>query len=312
MTVEEYLDYWMETYVKQNCSPNTYKRYKFSINDIKNYIGKLKLTKLNPLIIEKFYKDILDEKEISVNTLVKTHRTFHLALHHAVQWQLLSTNYCDYVNKPKQIKKEICFWEANKVKSNLAKMKGHRLYNITFLGVHTGMRVGELCGLRWENVDLKNGTIRVEEQLQRIDGKLKLVKLKTTKSKRTITLYPSTIELLKELQNTTTKVVNLEDYKKETKDKKDFVLHWEDGRPFDPHYVSQKFKDALDYCGIEDKITFHGTRHTHATMLLKAGTNLKIISERLGHSSVSFTQDIYVHVDNEMQQDEILKATRFL
>lgn len=309
MVVHDYLDYWMETYVKSNCSPNTYKRYKISVNDINNYLGNIKLSKLNPLIIEKFYKDVIVDKEISTNTLLKTHRTFHLALKCAQQWQLLNTNPCDLVTKPKELKKEIEFWEPSKVKKYLNKLEGHFLYNITYIACHTGMRVGELCGLRWENVDLKNGIIKVEEQLQRVDGKLSLVKLKTTNAKRVISLYPSTVELLRKLQNTT-KIIPINRCKNE--DKNDFVLHWEDGRPLDPHYVSQNFKEALDYCGVDSIITFHGTRHTHATMLLKAGTNVKVISKRLGHSNVAFTMDTYVHVNLDMQKEEIYKAAQFL
>ncbi len=311
MTVSEYLDYWMDTYVKNNCSPNTYKRYMFSVKDIKSYIGNIKLSKLNPLLIEKFYKDILNEKEISTNTLLKTHRTFHLSLKHAQQWQLIHTNLCDLVNKPKEIKKEIEFWDANKVREYLYKLKNHKFYDITYLACHTGMRIGELCGLRWENIDFKKGVIYVEEQLQRIDGKLSLSKLKTTNSKRTISLYPSTIEHLRNMQNTT-KIIDFDAYKKVNKNKTDFVFTWEDGRPIDPHYISQKFKDVLEFCGIKDVISFHGTRHTHATMLLKSGTNIKVISKRLGHSTVAFTMDTYVHVNLDMQKDEILKASQFL
>lgn len=309
MIISDYLDYWLETYVLNNCSPNTYKRYRLSVNDIKNYLGPIKLSKLNPLMIEKFYKNILEDKEISSNTLLKTHRTFHLALKHAQQWQLLHYNPCDLVTKPKEIKKEIEFWNPDQVKNYLNKLNGHVLYNITYIACHTGMRVGELCGLRWENVDLKNGVIYVVEQLQRIDRKLTLTKLKTTNSKRAITLYPSTVELLRKLQNTT-KVINLNDYRKE--EINDFVFCWDDGRPMDPHYVSQNFREALKYCGIDDIITFHGTRHTHATMLLKAGTNIKVISKRLGHSNVAFTMDTYVHVNLEMQKEEIYKASQFL
>lgn len=294
MTVAEYLDYWMETYVKNNCAFSTYKRYSFSVNDIKEHIGYIKLTKLNPLIIEKMYKDIIEETKQSQNTLIKTHRTFHLALKHAQQWQLINNNPCDLVNKPKTIKKDIEYWHPDLVKENLNKLKGHRLYNIIFLACHTGMRVGELCGLRWENVDLKNGIIHVREQLQRIDKELKLVSLKTENSIRDIALYPQTIKFLKQLR----KIFLNSDY----------VFSWEDGRPFDPHYVSQNFSKALTLCGIEDKITFHGLRHTHATMLLAAGVNEKTISERLGHSTVSFTMDIYTHVNLDMQKQEIKKA----
>lgn len=311
MTISEYLDYWLETYVKNNCSPNTYKRYIFSVKYIKNYLGHIKLTKLNPLLIEKFYKDILEEKEISTNTLLKTHRTFHLALKHAQQWQLIHTNHCDFVNKPKEIKREIEFWIPTKVKDYLERLKTHKFYDITYLACHTGMRIGELCGLRWENVDLKKGVIYVEEQLQRINGKLTLTQLKTSNSKRIITLYPSTIQHLKNIKKQN-KIIELNSYKNIDNNKTDFVFIQENNKPFDPHYISQKFKQTLELCNIPDIISFHGTRHTHATMLLSAGTNIKVISKRLGHSTVAFTMDTYVHVNLDMQQNEILKASQFL
>lgn len=306
--LSDYLDYWMETYVKSNCSPSTYKRYKLSINDIKKYLGAIKLSKINPLMIEKFYRDVLEDKKISSNTLLKTHRTFHLSLKHAQQWQLINTNPCDLVTKPKETKKEIDFWNPTMVKEYLNKLSGHWIYNITYLACHTGMRVGELCGLRWEDVDLRNGVISVTSQLQRVDGKLTLTELKTKNAKRQISLYPSTIEFLQKIKKTS-KVIKLDEFKSNTND---FVFHWDDGRPMDPHYISQNFKESLEYCGIDDIITFHGTRHTHATMLLKAGTNIKVISKRLGHSNVAFTMDTYVHVNLDMQKEEIFKAAQFL
>jgi integrase len=319
MTVEQYLDYWNETYVKPNCSDNTILRYSFSIADIKKYLGSIKLCKLNPLLIEKFYKDVVADKGQSQNTLLKTHRTFHLALKHAQQWQLIHTNYCDLVNKPKEIKKDIEFWNPKDIKANLKKLQGSKLYNISFLAVHTGLRVGELCGLKWKDVDFKHNTIKVQEQLQkkRETKKLTQSNLKTTTSYRIVTLYPSTVEFLKNLRNTTTdycendsNIINF-DAKKDISEV--YVFHWEDdGRPMDPHYVSQKFKGILSDCGINDSITFHGLRHTHATMLLASGVKEKVISERLGHSTVAFTMDVYTHVNIDMQKEEIKKISKFL
>lgn len=311
MTVSEYLDYWNETYVKQNCSAGTIKRYGFSIRDIKEYLGNVKLSKLNPSLIEKFYKDIVKDKGQSQNTLLKTHRTFHLALKHAQQWQLIHTNYCDLVNKPRETKKEIEYWNPADIKKNLKLLKMSNLHNISFLAVHTGLRVGELCGLRWKDIDLKNKILKVNNQLQRINGKLQLCNLKTSNAYRLVSLYPSTVQFLKELQNptTTSKVVNIVE-KKITDE--EYVFHWEDYRPYDPHYVSQKFKQELIDCGITDLITFHGLRHTHATMLLASGVNEKVISERLGHSNVAFTMDTYTHVNIDMQEKELKKISKFI
>ncbi|MDU4598365.1 MAG: site-specific integrase, partial [Clostridium sporogenes] len=89
------------------------------------------------------------------------------------------------------------------------------------------------------------------------------------------------------------------------------ILCWEDGRPIDPHYISQHFPKMLKDYNLP-KIRFHDLRHTHATLLLKLGTNPKVISDRLGHSTVSFTLDTYSHVNTKMQKEEVSKAENFL
>lgn len=307
INVSDYLDYWLKTYVKVNCAYRTYQRYNLSCNDVKKYLGTIKLSRLNPLLIETFYQDVLRDKNISTNTLLKTHRTLHLALRHAVQWKLITSNPSDFVNKPKEVKAEIKYWSPELIKENLSKLKGHRLYDIAFISAHTGLRIGELCGLKWCDLDLENNVLKVERQLQRDEEGLELKTTKTPKGIRHVTLYPSTIEHLNNMRNTT-KVVNLNDYKKHVHDD-DFIFAWkDDGRPMDPHYVSQNFKSALEYCGIEDQITFHGLRHTHATALLKANVNTKTISTRLGHANTAFTMDTYQHVNLDMQKEEVSKA----
>ncbi|PRR70875.1 tyrosine-type recombinase/integrase [Clostridium thermopalmarium] len=306
MTVNEYLNYWMETYPKNHCQPSTYKRYEFFVNDINSYLGQYKLSKLNPMLIQKFYEDLMNDKKISSNTVLKTHRMFHLALKHAQQWQLINVNPCDLVSPPKAIKTEMKYWQPDEINFYLDTInKDEILYKPTYLAVHTGLRVGELCALQWEDVDLINGTIKVNKTLQRVNGKLILKQPKTKNSSRIVTLLSSTIKFLKEL-------------KKEAMERRlkygvelGYVLCWEDGRPMDPHYVSQKFPKLLEKYNLP-KIRFHDLRHTHATLLLKLGTSPKIISERLGHSTVSFTLDIYSHVNVDMQRDEVSKAENFL
>lgn len=309
ITVKEYMDYWFSVYPEKECQPSTIKRYKEFKNDINKYIGNIKLQKLNPLAVQTFYKNLSDERKLSNNTIIKIHRMLHLSLKHAQQWQMIYTNPCDLVNIPKSSKKEMDYWNPEDITSHLDKLKGHKLYPAIFLAVHTGLRVGELCGLKWTDLNFKDGTLKVERTLQRIDGKLTEKIPKTTKSKRIVTLLPSTLEYLEEMQNKTTnnsKIIQLNSLKLNN-----YILCWEDGRPMDPHYISQKFPGVLEERKIP-KIRFHDLRHTHATLLLKLGTNPKIISERLGHSTVSFTLDTYSHVNTDMQKEEVLKAKNFL
>ncbi|WP_315117904.1 site-specific integrase [uncultured Clostridium sp.] len=304
MNVQEFMEYWLDKYPKRNCQPATYKRYQEFSNDIVKYLGKYKLTELKPLIIEDFYDKLIDERKLSNNTVIKIHRMFNLSLKHAQTWQMLIVNPCSLASPPKSTKEEMSYWKADEISFYLDRIKGHRLYNVTFLAAHTGCRVGELCALKWEDIDLVDSILNITKSMQRIKGKLTLKETKTPKSNRTITLFPSTIKFLKEL-------------KREHMERKlehgidmDYVLCWEDGRPMDPHYVSQKFPKMLAEYNLP-KVRFHDLRHTHATLLLKSKTNPKVISERLGHSTVAFTLDTYSHIDVETQRNEVSKAEQF-
>lgn len=305
MTVKEYIEYWLDTYPKNHCQPATYKRYKEFSRDILNYLGQLKLSKLNPLLIQNFYENLLTERDLSNNTVIKVHRMFHLSLKHAQQWQLLNTNPCDLVTPPKATEIKMKYWNPDEIQFYLEQIKEEKLYTSTLLAVHTGCRVGELCGLKWEDVDLINGIITIDKTMQRINGKLQLKQPKTKKSSRVITLLGSTVTFLKALKN------EHRQRKLEYNTPMDYVLCWEDGRPMDPHYISQHFPDMLKKHKLP-VIRFHDLRHTHATLLLKLGTNPKVISERLGHSTVSFTLDTYSHVNTDMQRSEVSKAENFL
>lgn len=305
MNLKEYMEYWLETYPRCNCQPATYKRYKEFSRDIIKYLGSIKLSKLTPLAIQKFYQDLIDERKLSNNTVIKVHRMFHLTLKHAQQWQMISSNPCELVNIPKGTKEEMKYWAPDEINFYLEQIKDHKLYNATFLAVHTGLRVGELCALQWKDVDLVNGTLTVNKTMQRIDGNLELKQPKTKNSTRVVTLLSSTLQFLKELKK------NHMERKLKYKIELNHVLDWEDGRCMDPHYISQHFPKMLKQYNIP-QIRFHDLRHTHATLLLKIGTNPKVISERLGHSTVSFTLDTYSHVSTQMQRDEVSKAENFL
>lgn len=305
MTVKDYLKYWLKAYPKNNCQPSTYKRYEFFCDDIINYLGSIKLSKLNPLIIQKFYVDLKSDKNISNNTIIKTHRMFHLALKHAQKWQLILVNPCDLVTPPASDPIEMKYWEPDDISTYLEMLKDDFLYSIVYLAVHTGLREGELCALKWNDFDSIEKTITVDKTLQRIDGVLKLKRTKTKKSTRIVTLFDSTSKFLRTMKSKD-KVLKLQ-----KGIELDYIFHWEDGRPIDPNYVSKNFPKALSSRKIP-QIRFHDLRHTHATLLRKLNVDAKVISERLGHSDVAFTLKTYTHVNTKMQREEVAKAADFL
>lgn len=328
MKLSNYMDYWLESYSKVNCQPSTHKRYEQFFKDIKNYLGSIKLNKLTPLAVQKFYSDLSCERKLSNNTIIKVHRMFHLALKCAQKWQMIFVNLCDLVTPPKATDIKIKYRDPEDIKDYLDILKEEFLYPLVLTAVHTGLRDGELCGLRWDDVDLINKTLTVSRSLQRIDGLLKLKTPKTKKGSRVVTLYDSTVEVLKKLKNT--------DRSKKLAEgiELNYVFHWDDTivvksnntnekdkieyRPIDPHYVSEQFPKILaSYKNKEGqqiipKIRFHDLRHTHATLLRKINVDAKVISERLGHSDVAFTLKTYTHVNTEMQREEVSKAEIFL
>lgn len=306
MTVKEYIDYWMETYPKINCQPSTYKRYQFFRNDIVNYLGNTKLSKLNPLLIQKFYGNLKTDRKISNNTIIKTHRMFHLALKQAQKWQLIFVNPCDLVTTPPSDLIEMKYWNPEDISDYLNEIKDEFLYPYIFLAVHTGLREGELCALLWEDVDLIDKTIAVRKTMQRVDSVLQRKKVKTKKSDRVVTLFDSTVKFLKDMK-TRDKSLKLQ-----KGIELEYVFHWEDGRPMDPHYIAQNFPLVFESHKDIPKIRFHDLRHTHATLLRKLKVDAKVISERLGHSDVAFTLKTYTHVNTEMQREEVSKAENFL
>jgi integrase len=332
ITVGAYLDKWMKAYVHSNCKHTTIKRYETFVKQIKEYIGVIKLAKLSPLTIQEFYTDLQEDRGISNNTLIKTHRMLHEALKQAQKWQLIYTNPADLVTLPKEEPIKMKFWDPDMLNDYLDLVKGTPFYNIIFLAVHTGLRQAEICGLGYEDIDFINKTLHVQNSVQRYNGKLVLDSLKTKNSNRVITLYDSVIQLLKAMKKKD-KELKLKTKRKEDKLDPNFVFHWDDVtaignmdtkkefkcyRPMDPHYISEQFPTIIKSIVDEDgeqlipSIRFHDLRHTHATMLRKLGVDTKVISERLGHSDVAFTLKTYTHVNVDMQRNEMSKVEDFL
>jgi integrase len=297
-TLKEYLDYWMETYAKQNVAPTTYERYGFFVQDLKP-LWNIKLNAIKPFHVQNYYSKLIDEGKKSNSTILKIHRFLHLALKHAVKWQIVLNNIADAVTPPKAEKVEMKVWDSKTANQFLDLIKDEPIYMAVLLAIHTGMRRGEICALRWRDIDLKKGVIYVQNNLQKVNGKLELVSPKTKKSQRTIVLIRATIKELKKYKKMQkkSKVISISN---------DFLFVWPDGTLIYPSYFTDKFKELVKRHSFPE-IRFHDLRHTHATMLLQQGVNPKIVSERLGHSNISITLDTYTHVSDTIQKDAVEK-----
>ncbi|WP_139905657.1 tyrosine-type recombinase/integrase [Clostridium thermarum] len=296
-TIEEYLKEWLETH-KTNISPSTHKRYSEFCNTINKHLGKIEILKLTPMTIQKFYSTLMGETELSNSTILKIHRCLNLALKQAVAWRLINNNPCQFVKAPSPEEIEVNVWDEFTVKKFLHESRGENIYIQIALALGTGMRQGEICALKWENVDLKKGEIYVRSSVKNINGELITKKPKTKSSVRRIPIPDDLKDLLvlhKKRQDRIKE--NNQKYKDEG-----YVCAWEDdGRLYDPQYIAKKFPKILKKYDVP-MIRFHDLRHTHATLLLLHNVPAKVVSERLGHSSVNITLDIYSHVLPSMQK----------
>ena len=302
LTVEGYLQGWLDSYARSNVTAKTEAGYRQMINRYTGRIGDLQLQRLEATHIQSIYAEMIDQK-LSSTTVVQLHRILHKALNTAVKQEILKRNVADATVPPRIEKKPIEVWdEETRIKFlELAKdMQYGDFYHIAIL---TGMRRGELAGLKWSEVDLVNGRIQVIQTLGRVTGKKLVVgQPKTNRSKRSVALSPDAINLLHEIRG---KQITQQTEAAEGWAVTGYVFTHPDGTCIDPNLVTRAFTKAVKKAGLSH-LTIHGLRHTHATMLLEAGINPKVVSERLGHASIATTMDIYSHVLPDIQDQAAL------
>lgn len=313
--VEQFLTHWLEDVHKYAVRPRTYERYEVMIRrHLIPGIGQHTLQKLSPQHLQTFYAKKLAEG-LSPTTVAGLHKLLHLALDKALQWNLVPRNVCDVVSPPHVKRYEIQPLDAAQIQLFLAAAAGHRLEALFVLALATGMRRGEILGLKWRDIDFAQGTLQVRRVLAHVPAKLAgkggfvEAEPKTERSRRSITLAPFTLEKLK--------AHRLKQKEEKLKagpgwHENDLVFcttigtHLSSSRTF-----FEQFKRLLQKAGLPD-IRFHDLRHSSASMLLGIGVHPKVVQEILGHSQISMTMDIYSHVLPTMQKEAIGKLNDVL
>lgn len=308
--LKDYLKDWLYT-TKLNVSSGTYEFYKITVEKklIPN-LGNMPIDKLKPMHISKFLVKQA-EKGLSHSTVRHCYNVLNIALNAAVKLQIIKNNPCIPVTPPVKEHKKLSTLNLEQINTllNYTKKSQFRvMYLPIFLAVTTGMRRGEILGLKWENVDLEKVIIRVVDNYTKAGKENILTTPKSDKSVRSIALLESTIKELKKHKKTQIEYrlklgTNYED--------NNLVCCWEDGRYIRGDYISQTFHKLITRSGLP-KVRFHDLRHSHATLLLAEGIHPKIVSERLGHSKVDITLNTYSHVTMDIQKKEIERLNSIL
>jgi integrase len=292
----KFIDYLIYTWIPaKRLGKETKKMYLSNINNhIKPSIcGQQELGKLNSIHIQQSIIQFRD-KGLEESTNKKIYDILKTSLHDAVVKLR--------IDKPKAEKKEIVVWDEDQAKKFIRESTNKSRYSFCFiLALTTGMRQGELLGLRWKDVDFKNYVIRITQTLSH-DGKTLKTGAKTRSSVRPIAIDKYTKGILIKLQNQIQleKRIALKNGLKYVDH--DLVICTYKGTPCSPRNLTRVFYKMLKEIDVS-KITFHNLRHTHATLLLLSGIQPKIVSERLGHSSVKITLDTYSHLLPHIQEE---------
>lgn len=330
-TFSDWLDFWLNEIAKPSIKPGTYDYYEYLIRiHIKPSLGKYPLEKLTIELLDQFYNRKLQEKKLrqkkqangepgeevlSKKIVGDLRKVIGMALRKAVIKRKIAINPNEYTESIGKNEIEIEYLTPEEVADFLENISKDYWFPTFLIALGTGLRAGELAALKWGNVDLISGVLKVEISAARVntygtgdEAKTKLIiqSPKTKKSGRLVPLPSDVIKAFKDLQTRQQGNTNLSEkviqFKKPSQiDKEAFVFTWPDGRMVDPNYLSKHFKKLVRKLELKN-VHFHCLRHSYASMLLASGEDIKVISENLGHKDIRITLDMYTHVMDELRK----------
>ncbi len=303
-TLKQYLEYWLEDVHKPAIRLSSYMQYRGILDKhIFPLLGHIQVQKLTPQQVQSFYAR--KEKEgLALGTIRTIHAVLHNALSHAVSINLVSRNVSDVVNPPRLVKHERHPLTIEQAQKLLQHVQGHSLEGLITVALATGMRRGELLGLRWQDIHFDTKSLQIQRTISR-QRKKGIVESepKTSRGRRNIILPPFAIEALKEHR---TRQLEVRLKVGSAWEESNFVFCNGHGGFLEPSQLHMMFRNLLKEADLP-QIRFHDLRHSAATMMLTMGVHPKVVQELLGHSSISLTLDTYSHVLPSMQQEAMDK-----
>ena len=306
-TLGQWLDTWMENYAKLQVRASSYKTYQgFIKNHIKPTLGDMPLEKLTAMDLQRLYKYLLESgrlectesrnkpKGLSVKTVRNINQMISSALNCAVEQRLIPANPTKGCVLPKLERKEMKILPPESLGTFFEEARRSGVFELYYIDLATGLRRGELLGLKWSDIDLTKGIIHVRRQVLRQNGEVVEAPLKTKNSYRNIAIGADAIKVLKGMEQ-----------------KDEYVFPSPFGGPMSPDSVLHMLQRVLKRAGLE-RIRFHDLRHTFSVLALQNGVDVKTLSAMLGHYSAGFTLDTYAHVTTSMQKQAANAVGNFL
>jgi len=311
-SLDKYLEKWLESVVRSRVREATYDDYKYLLDRyVSPTLGAIKLCDIRSIDIQKVYGDMLGEKELSARTVRMTHAVLSSAMKQAVRWHMLQRNPCEFVDLPRMARKEMQALSPEEASRFLEAAREDKLGIVLSFAIATGMRPEEYLALKWSDLDLHAGTATVRRTLiWRKGGGWYFGEPKTSRSRRTIPIPRS---LVGELADHRRKQAESRLKKGADYQNNDLVFASGEGTPIIlRNLVRRHFQPVLTRAKLSLTFRLYDLRHSCATLLLSAGENPKVVSERLGHASIVLTLDTYSHVLPSMQQAATEKLERIL
>lgn len=299
VTLSQYLQQWLETARVTLRLKTSYQYEQIIKNHILPHLGSIQLKDLSLLLIEQLYSDLV-LAGVGSRTIRIVNNILHRSLDKAVRYGLLTHNPSQGAAVPRYVAAEMLVLDTSQVGQFLISARGSYYEALYHLAVTTGMRQAELFGLKWTDLELNNGILRICRQVERVDGHgWRFVEPKTKAGRRTIKLGEGSLHVLrlhKERQEIQKAVTG------ERWQENGLIFPSRVGTPGDPSNLRIDFRRVLEKANLP-QIRFHDLRHTAASIMLNHGVPVIVASKRLGHSKPSVTLDIYAHLYVEMQDE---------
>lgn len=309
LTVAAFVQVWMDDHVSQ-LAPKTKEHYTHTTGYIREYLGRVPLEELKANQIERMYRDLRSVRKLHDNTIQHIHKTLRSMINTAIRWDYIEVSPITKVLAPKRKKPQLNFWEVPDIQRGLNAVANTTIHYHVKVSLFTGIRLGEVCGLREEDINFREGYFTINRTLQIINREVIVKDPKTEKSRRRIPMNDEVATLFRSrIQQNKENRMRYRDKYEETW--LGYLSVFETGQIQTDQYVGRKWRKTMksinenpdtgqEYDHSDPRylrpIRFHDLRHSCASWLLYIGADLKEIQEILGHSSFSVTADLYAHL----------------